>query len=170
MRKWSFFLIATLLFIILLFFSTVMSGTAFTLLYSGEEHGQLGLHGCGSEQVGGLAHRHTLISDLRTDFDAVLNLHTGNLIDATGENAEWVYQIGLSTLDEMEMDVLCLGPNELSLPLETLEALHANHPKIAFTCANLKTRDRKSISDSSRFFNECSGRRLNISNIRQGTA
>jgi glutaredoxin len=138
MRKWSFFLIATLLFIILLFFGTVMSGTAFTLLYSGEEHGQLGLHGCGSEQVGGLAHRHTLISDLRTDFDAVLNLHTGNLIDATDENAEWVYQIGLSALDAMDVDVLCLGPNELSFTSETLAALHANHPKIAFTCANLK--------------------------------
>ena len=138
MRKWSFFLIATLLFIILLFFGTVMSSTAFTLLYSGEEHGQLGLHGCGSEQVGGLAHRHTLISDLRTDFDAVLNLHTGNLIDATDENAEWVYQIGLSALDAMEVDVLCLGPHELSFSSETLAALHVNHPNIAFTCANLK--------------------------------
>ena len=138
MRKWSFFLIATLLFIILLFFSTVMSGTAFTLLYSGEEHGQLGLHGCGIAQVGGLAHRHTLISDLRTDFDAVLNLHTGNLIDATDENAEWIYQIGLSALDAMDVDVLCLGPHELSFSSETLAALHANHPNIAFTCANLK--------------------------------
>ena len=138
MRKWSFFVIATLLFIILLFFSTVMSGTAFTLLYSGEEQGQLGLHGCGSEQVGGLAHRHTLISDLRSDFDAVLNLHTGNLIDATDENAEWIYQIGLSALDAMEVDVLCLGPHELSFSSETLAALHANHPNIAFTCANLK--------------------------------
>ena len=138
MRKWSFFLIATLLFIILLFFSTVMSGTAFTLLYSGEEQGQLGLHGCGIAQVGGLAHRHTLISDLRTDFDAVLNLHTGNLIDATDENAEWIYQIGLSALDAMEVDVLCLGPHELSFSSETLAALHANHPNIAFTCANLK--------------------------------
>ena len=138
MRKWSFFLIATLLFIILLFFGTVMSSTAFTLLYSGEEHGQLGLHGCGSEQVGGLAHRHTLISNLRTTQDAILNLHTGNLIDATDENAEWVYQIGLSALDAMAVDVLCLGPQELSFSSETLAALHANHPNIAFTCANLK--------------------------------
>ena len=138
MRKRSFFLIATLLFIILLFFGTVMSGTAFTLLYSGEEQGQLGLHGCGSEQVGGLAHRHTLISNLRTTQDAILNLHTGNLIDATDENAEWVYQIGLSALDAMDVDVLCLGPHELSFSSETFAALHANHPKIAFTCANLK--------------------------------
>ena len=138
MRKRSFFLIATLLFIILLFFGTVMSGTAFTLLYSGEEQGQLGLHGCGSEQVGGLAHRHTLISNLRTTQDAILNLHTGNLIDATDENAEWVYQIGLSALDAMDVDVLCLGPHELSFSSETLAALHANHPNIAFTCANLK--------------------------------
>ena len=138
MHKRSFFVIPTFLFIILLFFGTVMSGTAFTLLYSGEEQGQLGLHGCGSEQVGGLAHRHTLISNLRTTQDAILNLHTGNLIDATDENAEWVYQIGLSALDAMEVDVLCLGPHELSFSSETLAALHANHPNIAFTCANLK--------------------------------
>lgn len=31
---------------------------------------------------------------------------------------------------------MCLGPNELSLPLETLEALHANHPEVGFVCAN----------------------------------
>ena len=111
---------------------------ALTILYSGEEYGQLGLHGCGTEQVGGLAHRHTLISELRTDFDAVLNLHTGNLIDTTDENAEWIYQIGLTALDAMEVDVLCLGPHELSFSSETLAALHANHPKIAFTCANAK--------------------------------
>ena len=138
MHKRSFFVIPTFLFIILLFFGTVMSGAAFTLLYSGEEQGQLSLYGCGSEQVGGLAHRHTLISELRTDIDAVLNLHTGNLIDATDENAEWVYQIGLSALDAMDVDVLCLGPHELSFSSETLAALHANHPNIAFTCANAK--------------------------------
>ena len=111
---------------------------ALTVLYSGEEHGQLGLHGCGNEQVGGLAHRHTLISNLRTDFDAVLNVHTGNLIDATDDNAEWIYQIGLSALDVMDVDVLCLGPHELSFSPETLAALHANHPNIVFTCANAK--------------------------------
>ncbi len=126
----------SLLFLLLLFIFVQNPATALTILYSGEEHGQLDLHGCGTEQVGGLAHRHTLISDLRTDFNAVLNLHTGNLIDATDENAEWIYQIGLSALDAMEVDVLCLGPNELFLPSETLAALHANHPKIAITCAN----------------------------------
>jgi len=111
---------------------------ALTILYSGEEHGQLGLHGCGTEQVGGLAHRHTLISDLSTRHDAVLRLHIGNLIDATDKNAEWIYQIGLTALDAMEVDVLCLGPHELSFTSETLAALHANHPKIAFTWANAK--------------------------------
>ena len=34
--------------------------------------------------------------------------------------------------------VLCLGPHELSFTSETLAALHANHPKIAFTWANAK--------------------------------
>ena len=130
------------LFIFLLLLCSVESGTALTIFYSGEENGQLGLHGCGSEQIGGLAHRHTLLLDLRTELDAVLNLHTGNLIDAAEGNldfrAEWIYQIGLSALDAMDVDVLCLGPHELSFSSETLAALHANHPNIAFTCANAK--------------------------------
>ena len=129
--------ILVILFILSLLTFAMKPVMALTLFYSGEEHGQLGLHGCGTEQIGGLAHRHTLISDLRTDFDTMLNLHTGNLIDATDENAEWVYQIGLSALDAMKVDVMCLGPNELSLPRETLTALHANHPEVGIVCTNL---------------------------------
>ena len=127
----------SLFFILVLFTFAADPAEALTILYSGEEHGQLGLHGCGTEQVGGLAHRQTLITDLRIRHDAVLNLHTGNLIDATDPNAEWIYQIGLSALEAMKVDAMCLGPNELSLPFETLAALHANHPEIAFICANL---------------------------------
>ena len=115
MRKRSYIVIFRFLSIITLLICTIDPATALTLFYSGEEHGQLGLHGCGSEQVGGLAHRHTLIENLYIKHPgAVLNLHIGNLIDATDENAEWVYQIGLSALEVMMVDVLCLGPNELS--------------------------------------------------------
>jgi glutaredoxin len=129
----------SLLFIFVLFTFAANPAEALTLLYSGEEHGQLGLHGCGTEQVGGLAHRQTLITDLRIRHGTVLNLHTGNLIDPTDPNAEWVYQIGLSALDAMKVDVLCLGPNELSLPLETLAAFHADYPEVGVVCANVAT-------------------------------
>lgn len=108
-----------------------------TILYSGEEHGQLGVHGCGVEQVGGLAHRQTLLTNLRAQYNPVLNLHIGNLIDAADPNAEWIYQIGLSALAEMNTDVICLGPDELALSRETLLALHASHPEIGVVCANL---------------------------------
>lgn len=126
-------------FIVALFTVPVSPATALTLLYSGEEHGQLGVHGCGVEQVGGLAHRQTLIDDLHVKYGMVLTLHTGSLIDPTDPNAEWVYQIGLSALEAMQVDVLCLGPNELSLPRETRAALHANHPEVGVVCANLAT-------------------------------
>ena len=125
------------LFLLGIFAVSVSSAAALTFLYSGEEHGQLGLHGCGTEQVGGLAHRLTLINDLRIKYGEALNLHTGNLIDPTDANAEWVYQIGLSALEAMQVDAFCLGPNELSLSQEMLAAVHANHPDIAFVCANL---------------------------------
>lgn len=134
----------TFLFIVSLLLCSVNSATALTIFYSGEEQGQLGLHGCGNEQVGGLAHRHWLIENLYIKHPGpVLNLHTGNLIDATDENAEWVYQIGLSALEAMKVDVLCIGPNELSLSPETLTALHANHPEIGVTCANVTQRIEK---------------------------
>ena len=129
-------LIYGLLAILTLFTFVVEPAEALIILYSGEERGQLGLHGCGTEQVGGLAHRHTLIDDLRTKHRSVLNLHAGNLIDASDPNAEWIYQIGLSALAAMKVDVMCLGPNELSLPLETLTAFHLNHPEVGFICTN----------------------------------
>ena len=125
-----------LVFLTVFFAISVNPAAALTLLYAGEEHGQLGLHGCGAEQIGGLAHRYTLIDELRRKHGSVLNLHTGNLIDASDPNAEWIYQIGLSALDTMMVDVLCLGPNELSIPLETLTAFHLNHPEVGFVCAN----------------------------------
>lgn len=129
-------LIYPLLAIFTLFAFAVDVAHPFTLFYSGEEHGQLGLHGCGTEQIGGLAHRHTLIDDLRRKHGTVLNLHTGNLIDASDPNAEWIYQIGLSALDTMKVDVMCLGPNDLSISLETLAAFHLSHPEIRFVCTN----------------------------------
>ncbi len=129
-------LIHALLFVLTLFTFAALPAEALIILYSGEERGQLGLHGCGTEQVGGLAHRHTLIDDLRTKHRSVLNLHTGNLIDASDPNAEWIYQIGLSALDTMKVDVMCLGPNELAIPLETLTAFHLNHPEVGFVCTN----------------------------------
>ena len=142
MNRYQYTKTLSYLFIFLLLACSVESVTALTIFYSGEENGQLGLHGCGSEQIGGLAHRHTLLLDLRTELNAMLNLHTGNLIDAADGSldfsAEWIYQIGLSVLDVMGVDVLCLGPQELSFSSETLAALHTNHPNIAFTCANAK--------------------------------
>ncbi len=140
MRKRQNIITFTFLFIVSLLLCSVKPTTALTIFYSGEEQGQLGLHGCGSKQVGGLAHRYTLVKNLYIRHPgAVLNLHTGNLIDATDCNAERAYQIGLSTLKIMKVDVLCLGPNELSLPMETLTAIHADYPEIVFTCANSKS-------------------------------
>lgn len=129
-----------LFFAFTLFAFAEKNGTSVTLLYSGEEQGQLGAHGCGTEQIGGLAHRQTLLSDLNTKYNAALNLHTGNLIDGADPNAEWVYQIGLSALTTMNTDVMCLGPNELALSRETLSALHSDYPELNFVCANMTPR------------------------------
>ncbi len=145
MQKRQYTIISTFLFLLILMPCSVMSESALTIFYAGEEQGQLGLHGCGSEQVGGLAHRHTLIDNLHIRHpSAVLDIHTGNLIDVTDPNAEWVYQIGLSALEAMDVDILCLGPNELSLSSENLASIHANYPEIVFICTNSKQGIEKS--------------------------
>ena len=108
-----------------------------TLIYSGEEQGLLGLHGCGPEQVGGLSRRHTVIKSLRHEHLNVLNLHTGNTLDPANPNNELIYQIALEALSGMDYNALCLGPQDLSLPADTLSALYGNHPDLPVICTNL---------------------------------
>ena len=108
-----------------------------TLIYSGEEQGLLGLHGCGAEQVGGLARRHTIIESLRAEHPHALNLHTGNTLDSANPNNELIYQIALEALSGMNYDALCLGPRDLSLPTDTLSTLYGNHPDLPVICTNL---------------------------------
>ena len=108
-----------------------------TLIYSGEEQGQLGLHGCGAEQVGGLSRRQTVIQSLREKHANTLNLHTGNILFPSDPNNELIYQIALEALEEMNYDAFFLGPHDLCLPVNSLQALHANHPDLLVVCTNL---------------------------------
>ena len=120
-----------------------------TLIYSGEEQGQLGLHGCGAEQVGGLSRRHTVIQSLREEHADTLNLHTGNILDPTNSNNELIYQIALEALGEMNYDTICLGPWDLYLPVDSLQSLYANHPNLPVVCTNLSVSSPDTFSFAS---------------------
>ena len=113
------------------------SSSPLTLIYSGEEQGLLGLHGCGAEQVGGLARRHTIIESLREEHLNALNLHAGNVLDSANPNNELICQIALEALSGMDYDALSLGPQDLSLPTDTLSALYGNPPNLPVICTNL---------------------------------
>lgn len=115
----------------------VDSSSSLTFIYSGEEQGSLGLHGCGAEQVGGLSRRHTVIQSLREEHQHSLNLHTGNILDSANPNNELIYQIALKALSGMSYDALCLGPQDLCMPTDTLSALYANHPDLPVIYTNL---------------------------------
>ena len=120
-----------------------------TLIYSGEEQGQLGLHGCGAEQVGGLSRRHTVIQSLREKHADTLNLHTGNILDPTSSNNELIYQIALEALGKMNYDTICLGPWDLYLPVDSLQSLYANHPNLPVVCTNLSVSSPNTFSFAS---------------------
>ena len=113
------------------------SSSPLTFIYSGEERGLLGLHGCGAEQVGGLARRHTIIESLREEHFNALNLHAGNILDSANPNNELICQIALEALSGMDYNALCLGPQDLSLPTDTLSALYGNQPDLPVICTNL---------------------------------
>ena len=113
------------------------AANTFTLIYAGEEGGQLGLRGCGTEQVGGLSRRQTVIQSLREKHPAPLNLHTGNILDPTDPNSELICQIALEALSTMSYDAVCLGPGDLCLSLDSLAALYANHPDLPVVCTNI---------------------------------
>ena len=122
----------------LLFFCSVADASdTLMLIYSGEEQGQLGLHGCGAEQVGGLSRRQTVIQSLRQKHTNTLNLHTGNILSPTDPDNELIYQIALAALGEMNYDAVFLGPQDLCLPVDSLQALYANHPNLPVVCTNL---------------------------------
>ena len=97
----------------------------------------IALQGSSAEQVGGLARRHTIIESLRDEHLNVLNLHTGNILDSANPNNELICQIALEALSGMDYDVMCLGPQDLSLPTDTLSVLYANHPDLPIICTNL---------------------------------
>ena len=131
---------------ILLSCTIVDTTTALTVVYSGEEGGQLGLHGCGTEQLGGLSRRQTIIHSLREQYADTLNLHTGNLTNPTDPNNELIYQIALEAVSAMNYGAVCLGPQDLYLPVDTLSALYANHPKLSVVCTNLSGANPNSLS------------------------
>ena len=122
---------------LLLCCSVADASDTLTLIYSGEEQGQLGLHGCGAEQVGGLSRRQTVIQSLRQKHANTLNLHTGNILSSTSPNNELIYQIALEALGEMNYDAVFPGPQDLCLPVDSLQALYANHPNLPVVCTNI---------------------------------
>ena len=122
---------------LLLSCSVADASDTLTLIYSGEEQGQLGLHGCGAEQVGGLSRRQTVIQSLRQKHADSLNLHTGNILSSIDPNDDLIYQIALEALEEMNYDAIFLGPQDLCLSVDSLHVLLANHPNLPVVCTNL---------------------------------
>lgn len=112
-----------------------------SIIYSGDEQGQLWAHGC-DEQVGGLDRRYTVVTSLRENRENALNIHTGGIPDPNDPNSEIVYQVALEALSMMNYDVVCLGPQDLCLPTDSLKALYASHPDVAFVCANIGSEEQ----------------------------
>ena len=98
---------------------------------------KLGYTAVGAEQVGGLSRRQTVIQSLRQKHANILNLHTGNILSPTDPKVEITCQIALEVLEEMNYDAFFLGPQDLCLSVDSLQALYANHPNLPVICTNL---------------------------------
>ena len=130
----------------LFFLPTADASHTVALIYAGEKDCQLGLHGCGTEQAGGLSRRQTVIQSLLEKHPAPLNLHTANTLDPTNPNNELICQITLEALSAMHFDAVCLGPRELCIPIDLLSAPCANHPYLHVVCTDILVESPKLFS------------------------
>ena len=101
----------------LFFFQSAHPSNTVTLIYAGEEEGQLGLYRCGTDQVGELSLRQTVIQSSLEIQPALLKVHTGKFLDPTNTNNVRICQIALEALSAMRYNARCLGPGGLCLPV-----------------------------------------------------
>ena len=97
----------------------------------------LGYTVAGPSKSGDCLDAKSLSSRCAKNIRTSLNLHTGNILSPTDPNNELIYQIALEALDEMNYDAFFLGPHDLCLSVDSLQALHANHPNLPVVCTNL---------------------------------
>ena len=94
-----------------------------TFVITGEQLGRLAPCGCTEEQVGGLARRARVVSEVRrqTGRDVVL-LDNGGLVPQGGRQQEIKHALTLLAMDEMGYDAVGVGMKDLGIGLSTLEA------------------------------------------------
>ena len=110
-----------------------------TILYSGEELGELEPCGCSKGMLGGITRRDTLISSIRKAHPHLLILSTGNIISQPTRQSEMKYQIAMTAMKHMGYDAINLGDKDLLLGIDLLSQIgqNLNAPLI---CANLMTK------------------------------
>jgi hypothetical protein len=139
----------------------------FVLLLTGQQHGYIEPCGCtGLEhQKGGLARRHSLITQLTDRGWPVVPLDVGNQVRRTGRQAEIKLQITLAGLKTMGYRAVALGRDDLRLSVDELFAATAveGEQGSPFVSANVAIVDR-GFTPRSRII-ELAGKKVGVTSV-----
>lgn len=113
-----------------------------TIIYTGEEEGNLEPCGCVEHQLGGLSRRDSLILSWGLDPTRTLILDNGNLTVDYGRQDELKFETTIHAMGEMNYTALNIGEGDLHPGIDYLKQM--NHiAKFPFLSANLFTQEGK---------------------------
>ncbi len=108
------------------------------LFITGRQHGYIEPCGCTglANQRGGLARRYSLLQQLKERGWPVIALDGGNQVRRFGRQAEIKFQSTAQGLQQMDYQVVGLGPDDLRLPITMLLSLASEDDGVPFVCCN----------------------------------
>lgn len=116
--------------------------------FSGSMLGHLEPCGCSENETGGLPRRHTYLRLLRRQFESVLLVDNGDLVDSAGPRHQTKMEFAASALDEMGYAAVNVGQRDLAFGVDFLRALAAGLARLRFVSANFRPRGSGALAEA----------------------
>lgn len=139
------------------------SSESLSIVFSGEETGNLEPCGCYEGQIGGISRRYTFIDSFREKRDVILPVSLGDLPKTVGRQDEIKMEIFCRALGEMDYILHNLGEKDIEIGPQLLNYLsHTN--KTVFLSSNIQLLDLFPLKINQYVLKECfvSGHTLKI--------
>ncbi|MBI2470071.1 MAG: hypothetical protein HYV59_02340 [Planctomycetes bacterium] len=134
-----------------------------SIIFSGEETGNLEPCGCYEGQIGGISRRYTLIDLLRKKKNVILPVSLGDLPKSSGRQEEIKMEVFCRALGEMDYVLHNLGEKDIEIGPQLINYLsHTN--KTIFLSSNVQIDDSFPVKINQYVLKECpvSGHSLKI--------